>query len=56
MNVTATLQAPGNDPVTVKWGTDTDAIGVMLSVAQLLSHDGEDSIVGTKTLAIHIEL
>lgn len=55
MKVTATLQAPDNDPVDVVWSNDTNEIGAMLSVAQLFSHNGE-STVGTKTLAITIEL
>jgi hypothetical protein len=38
MKVTAKIQAPGNDPVDMVWSPDTDALGVMLCVTQLLRH------------------
>lgn len=55
MKVTATIQAPDNDPVEMVWAKDTDAMGVMLCMAQLLNQP-DDHITGVKTLAIHVEL
>lgn len=60
MKVTATIQSTAtnelnirvNDPVDMVWCKDTDALGAVMAVSQLLSQD--DAWV--ETLAIRIEL
>ena len=38
------------------WASDTDAIGAMVAVAQLLQHAKEDTMFAPKILSITIEL
>jgi hypothetical protein len=56
MKVTATVQADGNGPVDMVWSKDTDELGVMLCVSQLLQHARREAPFDPRFLAITIEL
>ncbi len=57
MNVTVTqMTSNGTDTMTVGWAKDTDAVGAMLSVAQLIQHSQDDSPWAPKILEITITL
>ena len=46
LNVTQTVQAPGNDPVTISWGRGITEIQAAAAVAQILAQgDDDDSTV-----------
>ena len=56
MKVTAKIQAEGNPAVDMVWSKDTDAIGAMVCVAQLLDQRKDQSPWNPELLAITIEL
>lgn len=56
MKVIAKMQALDNDPVDMPWGNELDAVGVMLSVAQLLEHAKDEAPFSPEVISITIEL
>lgn len=55
MKVTA-IQAGQTDSGRITWANDTDEVGAILSVAQLLQHAKDDSPWAPRILEIRIEL
>lgn len=56
MKVTTTQQSPHSEPVEIVWSKDTDEVGVMLCVAQLLRHAKDEAPWAPRVLDIRIEL
>lgn len=56
MKVIARMQSPDNSPVDITWANDTDALGVVQSVTQLLQAEKDDSPWAPTILSITIEL
>lgn len=54
-NVVATLQAEGNEPVEMKWATETDAIGVAHAVCSILD-SRDDSPFAPNLISIKVEV
>lgn len=54
MKVIATLQAEGQSPVEVVWASDTDAVGAIQCVTQLVQHDRDESPWTPRTVDIRI--
>lgn len=56
--VTAVIQSPGHEPVGIDWATDTDELGVIESVTQLLKNNQPQTVLfpPPNTLSIHIRL
>lgn len=52
--VTATLQAPDNDPVDVPWCTKRSAVEAMVSVGQLLDEEAHQPPDGYSTTLLAI--
>lgn len=55
MKVITTQQAGSETPVEIVWANDTDEVGAMLSVAQLMQHAKSDAPWSPKVLDIRIE-
>lgn len=54
MKVIATLQAEGNSPTEVTWANNTDAIGAIQCVTQLVEHDRDQSPWTPRVIDIRI--
>ena len=57
MNVIVTQSTDsGNDTVDTPWASNTDGVGALLAVAQLLQHAKDDTLFAPSILSITIEL
>ena len=56
MKVITRLQSPSNSPVDMTWANDTDALGVVQAVTQLLQAETDDSPWAPTVLSITITL
>lgn len=56
--VTAVIQSPYNEPVSIDWAKDTDELGVIESVLQLIRNNQPSDLLypPPNTISIHVRL